>query len=119
MGSRRINLVNKVINMENNKSEVEYIKGFTRYLLDNGLIFEINRKILHPLGMALVVEIDTGNKKKIVIKGLLTTEDAEGFLFDEETFRYGVEKYEKFLDKIGQERLDRREKECGFLIQEK
>lgn len=27
-------------------------------LLDSGIIFEINRRVLHPLGLALAVEVD-------------------------------------------------------------
>jgi len=97
---------------------MERIKNFQRVLLDNGLIFEINRKVLHPLGMALVVEVSFDNSKKINIVGVDKTEDEEGIIFDNETFDEGREKYEAFLKREGERRLRAREKSLGFTIQE-
>ena len=95
------------------------VENFSRFLLDNGLIFEINRKILHPLGYAMVMGTDPDNVRKIIIQGLMQSDDEEGFVFDEETFQTGIEKYKEFLDKIGSKRLSVREEKLGFVIQEK
>jgi hypothetical protein len=94
-------------------------KSFQKFLVDNGLIFEINRKVLHPLGLAIVVDVDRSNKRKLAITGLAETEDEEGFLYDEETFTIGSEKYHRFLDQGGQERLDARKAKYGFIEQDK
>ena len=49
------------------------VKLFPRYLVDNGLIFEINRRVLHPLGLALVVDIDGKDRRKLSITDLFET----------------------------------------------
>ena len=88
-------------------------------MVDNGLVFEINRKVLHPLGMAMVIDIDRNNKRQLAITALLETEDQEGFLYDGEGYDVGSEKYQKFLKKCGQERLDYRLAKFGFIEQDK
>lgn len=95
------------------------INKFPKYLIDNGLIFEINRKVLHPLGLAMVVDVDRNNKRQIAITALIETEDQEGFLYDEEGYNIGKEKYQRFLDKGGQERLNSRMAKYGFVEQDK
>jgi hypothetical protein len=93
------------------------VKAFERMMLDNGLLFEINRKVLHPLGLALVIDLSYDNRKKLVISGLMETDDAEGFLFDEETFDLGKEKFDRFMKKIGQKKIDARLKTVGCIEQ--
>ena len=98
---------------------MEAISKFPKFMVDNGLVFEINRKVLHPLGMAMVVDVDRNNKRQLAITALLETEDPEGFLYDEEGYDVGQEKYQKFLDKGGQERLNYRLAKYGFVEQDK
>jgi len=98
---------------------MESIVKFPKYLVDNGLVFEINRKVLHPLGMAMVVDVDRNNKRNIAITAILSTEEQEGFLYDEEGYDVGKEKYQKFLNNGGQERLDYRLAKYGFIEQDK
>lgn len=98
---------------------MDAIDKFPKFLVDNGLIFEINRKVLHPLGLAMVVDVDRNNKRKLAITALLETEDQEGFLYDEEAYNVGMEKLQKFLSKEGQARLDARLAKYGFAEQDK
>lgn len=98
---------------------MDAIDKFPKFLVDNGLIFEINRKVLHPLGLAMVVDVDRNNKRKLAITALLATEDQEGFLYDEEGYNVGMEKLQKFLSKEGQARLDARLAKYGFTEQDK
>lgn len=99
---------------------MENIDKFPKFLVDNGLIFEINRKVLHPLGLALVVDIDRGTKTKLAITALLKTDDPEGFLYDEEGFNVGTEKYQKLhMSKEMQERMATRLSKYGFIVQDK
>jgi hypothetical protein len=98
---------------------METINKFPKYLIDSGLIFEINRKVLHPLGLAMVVDIDRNNKRQLAITALFITDDKEGFLYDEEGYNIGKESYQKFLNKGGQERLDYRLAKYGFVEQDK
>lgn len=96
------------------------VKQFQKFLVDNGLIFEINRKVLHPLGLAMVVDIDPKSRKNLAITSLEETEDPEGFLYDPEGFEIGTDKYKRFLEKRGgQERLDARNAKYGFIEQDK
>jgi len=98
---------------------MDAIDKFPKFLVDNGLVFEINRKVLHPLGLAMVVDVDRNNKRKLAITAILATEDLEGFLYDEEGYNVGIEKLQKFLDKKGQARLDARLSKYGFIEQDK
>jgi hypothetical protein len=95
------------------------IKNFQRYLIDNGLVFEINRRVLHPLGLSLVVDVAYDNRKNLAIVGLDQTDDAEGFLYDEETFKVGEDKYQNFLKKEGSQKVQLRQETLGFIFQEK
>jgi len=96
------------------------IKSFPRFLVENGLVFEINRRVLHPLGLAMIVDVDPKNRRQLAITALVETEDDTGFVYDEEAFVVGKEKYQNFLEKKGgQERLDTRKTKYGFLEQDK
>ncbi|MCK9567645.1 hypothetical protein M0R72_01685 [Candidatus Pacearchaeota archaeon] len=98
---------------------MEAISKYPKFLVDSGLVFEINRKVLHPLGMAMVVDVDRNNKRQLAITAIITTEDQEGFLYDEEGYDVGKDKYQKFLDKGGQDRLNVRNAKYGFIEQDK
>lgn len=95
------------------------VSDFARFLLDNGLLFEINRKVLHPLGLVLVTDVDYEDDNKIVLSGLYSADDdLEGIVFDPETFEEGRRKYRQFLSEDGQNRLDSRNNSLGFVVQE-
>jgi hypothetical protein len=94
------------------------IKNHARFLLDNGLIFEINRKVLHPLGLALVIDVDPEDHRKLVIDGVYETEDTEGFIFDSEAYKEGQAKYDKFLEEGGHYRINARIEKFGYVVQD-
>jgi hypothetical protein len=96
---------------------MSYIKNEAKFLLDSGLLFEINRTILHKFGLALAVGIDNDNRKKVKIQGVLETDDGEGWVFDEDSFNDGKEKFEKFT-KENSERLKSRKSILGYTVQE-
>jgi hypothetical protein len=94
------------------------VKNFPKYMVDNGLIFEINRRILHPLGLSLIVDVDRNNKQKLTISNLISTEDKEGFLYDEEGYNIGAEKYARFIAKKDiSNKLKTRKDILGFIEQ--
>jgi len=99
-------------------SEVNSIDNFPKYLLDKGLLFEINRKVLNPLGLMMFIDNGRVKKSQVFITALLQAEDLDGFFYDPESFEVGEEAYKKYLEREGQERLDDREKKYGFLVQE-
>src|SRR5690606_13595351 len=96
------------------------IESHVRLLIDNGLIFEINRKGLHPLGLAIEIGIHPDNSKWVSISGVSSVDDddEEGFIYDEETYRVGFEKYSAYLNKIGNKKMMLRKNKLGFIIQE-
>ena len=59
-------------------------------LIESGLLFEINRLVLHPYGKALSVDDITGEIS------LLESNDPEGMIFSKEEFLIGVEKYKEY-----------------------
>ena len=95
-----------------------------KFLRDNGLLFEINRKVLHPLGLALEVVCErdeqTGESKEVLGFGGLwdCRDDPEGVLFGSETFADGFGKYEKYMVETGGKNTKKRLETLGFLEQE-
>lgn len=94
-------------------------KESAQFLLDSGLLFEINRRVLHPLGMALSVMCD---ERGLEVQGgemrLRQTDDEEGILFDRAAFYEGANKLEKYMDAGGLRRLTHRMAFIGFVLQE-
>ena len=45
-------------------SKIKKIKESAEFLVDSGLLFEINRKILHPLGLAIEVVVEDDGTTK-------------------------------------------------------
>jgi hypothetical protein len=93
------------------------IKNWEKYLVDNGLLFEINRKVLHPLGLSLEPDTHPDDKRKICLASLIETEDEEGFLYDEESLEFNKSRLELFMKKRGTRALANRERILGFLEQ--
>lgn len=90
-----------------------------KFLLDSGLLFEINRAVLHPLGLAFAVKIDekTGEAD---FDGLWDGRDEdEGIVFTDEVLEAGTTKYFKYLEDEGFERFQKRYEKLGFVCQEK
>lgn len=94
------------------------IKNTPEFLLESGLLFEINRKILHPFGLALEVDISDDDKKIVFGNIWDHRDDPEGLIYAEEAFNVGKEKIEKFMKEFGDERLKTRLGILGYTIQE-
>jgi len=88
-----------------------------KVLLDSGLLFEINRHILHPLGFALAVSVDDNGNHKF--DGLWDNrDDVEGMIFSEEVLVEGTKKYTEYMKQEGYKKFGERYKKLGFLRQE-
>lgn len=86
--------------------------------MDSGMLFEINRQILHPLGMALEATGKDGEDGEWRLSGVWDyRDDPEGILFDQETLQNGKEKLQRYMEKEGNAKLDEREQALGFIIQ--
>ncbi len=92
------------------------IKKTAEFLLENGLLFEINRRVMHPLGLALEVEQD--DEGKLAIGAIWDCRDeAEGILFSSDTFATGKEKFNKYMANTGSMNVANRERLLGFVEQ--
>ena len=85
-------------------------------LFDSGLIFEINRSILHPLGYALVYKPGVTPDDQDALLLYQTTDD-EGMLYMEENFMDGAAKFAVYMKNIGEKLLQKRMNIRGFIRQ--
>lgn len=87
-------------------------------LVRTGLLFEINRAVLHPFGLALrVTEYDAEEGGGVEFDGLVSTTDPEGIVFDDGSLEAGAKKLAVFLRDTGREKLAAREKALGWTVQ--
>ena len=69
---------------------------------ENGLIWKINKEILHPLGLALArTEDENGNS---VSYGCMIAPDGK-WEFSEESNKRNQENYNKFIEKLNMEKI--------------
>jgi hypothetical protein len=85
-------------------------------LLHSGLLFELNRRVLHPLGLALAVETRGGRAERISPR-LVRTDDPEGLVYSEADLEDGYGKLRAYLRVSGYARLARRYEVLGFRAQ--
>jgi len=97
---------------------IQHIPNPGKFLVESGLLFKINREILHPLGLALTVTLD-GEDKTVTINVLDGRHSPEGILFTDEMLTGGIEKLQKYMDKHGYQAIDSRQQYLGFKIQAK
>lgn len=90
------------------------------FLEDNGLLFEINRKVLHPLGLALcfVCKVDElGNEVTNEIQVWDCRKDEEGIVFAAETYEDGEKKFCQYMREFGKKGIKKRYKKLGYITQ--
>ena len=87
------------------------------FIKDSGLLFEINRRVLHPFGLAISVREDVLTDEWVVANVWDYRDDEEGMIFEEETFQHGLDKLNKFMENIGNEKLRKRKELLGYVIQ--
>ena len=119
--------------MANNEVKISKIPT-AKFLFESGLLFEINRSILHPFGLALEVriedvplestdplglDVDDSSKEQVITLGDLWDyrDDPEGMLFAEESFQEGLVKFNNFMQAFGKAKLEQRKELLGFIKQ--
>ena len=93
-------------------------KADFQFLVDSGLLFEINRQILNPFGLALVL--------KKLPDGTITLAEClkdfrsepEKILLDPASFENGKRKLKEFLEEYGYGQIERRRSLLGFGTQD-
>lgn len=105
-------------NYDGRDEEIKKIENPFGFLLDSGLLFEINRAILNPFGLAMEVtqDLETGEVSFHAI--LDYRKDEEGIFYGEKKFKIGQEKLENFYSE-NKERTEVRKKKLGFIKQGK
>jgi len=103
---------------------VKYMPDPASYLVDTGLLFEINRRILHPYGLAMAVSFPDGlqeHDKTATSAPILlwdNRDDPEGVYFAPETFKEGAAKLSITVEtfkNVG--KFETRRKALGYVIQ--
>jgi hypothetical protein len=88
------------------------------FLCDSGLLFKINKEVMHPLGLALAVVVDTINNDRFVkIEIWDCRDDPDGMLFGSDLYKMGFAKLEKYMNDHGYSALDSRAERLGFVVQ--
>jgi hypothetical protein len=99
------------------------VKDPSNFLCDTGLLFEINRRILHPMGLALAIQFpDEGELdptlETATVSILDARDDPEGYVFEDDTMAEGQAKLEKFVaENALQQKLMIRRAQLGFITQ--
>lgn len=86
-----------------------------QFLIDSGLLFEINRTILHPVGLALTIKKDEQGKQAISIKD--NREAPEQLIFGKDLRDACKAKLSKFMQEFGNAQIDKRIKRLGWACQ--
>jgi hypothetical protein len=104
-----------------------------KFLLDSGLLFEINRSILHPFGLAIEVIIDDSipvteslglDEEPVVKDPIIRIGDVwdfrtepGGMQFADESYAEGLIKFTKFMQEFGSAKLAQRKQLLGYIKQ--
>lgn len=69
-----------------------------QFLRESGLLFEVNRAVLHPLGLSLQVGVDGSVE-------LLQTSDPAGIVFSDVAFHEGETLLRAYMEREGESRI--------------
>jgi hypothetical protein len=91
------------------------IENPVQFLVDNGILFEVNRQVLHPLGLELHFRLDDNGM--ITAIDLMDNRDSTlPISFTPEDFQAGRTKYETYLNEHGRRNMQKR-RQVGMVIQ--
>jgi len=95
-----------------------HTRAAAQFLYESGLLFQINREILHPLGLALEIRGDKDTHDIMGFGGLLDyREDPEGILYSEEIMLDGAGKLAAYMLRFGGKNIGSRKDELGYIVQ--
>ena len=91
------------------------IENPVQFLVDNGILFEMNRQVLHPLGLELHFRLN--EEGRITAIDLLDNrEGLQPISFPPDAFDAGRARYGKYLDEHGRRNMQKR-RQVGMVIQ--
>ncbi len=85
------------------------------YLLESGILFEINRSILHQLGIAMVVKKEENGKLILCLKD--NRDKPEINIFTKDVYEKGHIKLRKFMYEFGHQQMRKRSDALGWSSQ--
>lgn len=86
-----------------------------QFLVDSGLLFEINRTVLHLFGLALAIERDQKTGQLRLASQLKDNrEHPEALTYDANTWELGRMKLEKFMEEFGNGQIEKRDDALGW-----
>jgi hypothetical protein len=85
------------------------------FLLDSGILFEINRSFLHLIGVSLVVTKDSKDGFSLVLKDSRKT--PESLRFKKEVYENGDRKLRNFMKQFGYNQMKKRQQALGWSSQ--
>lgn len=103
-----------------NPMHVIYLKDPATFLLDSGLLFEINRRVLHPFGLALAVQpgVTDATGECTMARLWDYRADPEGIDYAPETFDDGLRKYNITVETFKNAgKFETRRAALGYVIQ--
>ena len=83
-----------------------------QFLLDSGLLYYINKEILHPIGIALVVKRKSDNSLRLDIKD--SRSEPHLLTYNKEDYAKAQDKFRDFMKKFGHSQIDKRRKKLGY-----
>jgi len=97
--------------------EQDYVDNPGEFLARSGLLFELNRRLLHPLGLALEVVLPEEGGDVGSFRIWDCRKDPAGVVFTDEGFIEGLRLFMQFMDTAGTKRLLDRQACQGFRVQ--
>lgn len=98
-----------------------YVENPADFLIDNGFLFELNRRIFHPLGLALELTFgDDGEghtHDAMLVRIRDYRHDPEGVTFDDDTFAVGLRRFMGYMAKKGMKAIMSRRLCLGYKVQ--
>jgi hypothetical protein len=97
---------------------VAYVANPSTFLVESGLLFELNRRVLHPLGLAIEITLpeEPGNESG-EIRLWDCRKDPEGIIFSDAGFADGLAKFTQYMNSQGTRQLVSRRACIGFRVQ--
>ena len=86
-----------------------------QFLVDNGLLFEINRQVLHPLGLELRLRPRQGDQPGS-IEIVDNRDNPQPLVFTPEQYNKGRASYEAYLGAHGRKNIKKR-RQMGVKVQ--
>lgn len=97
------------------KDSHDQIEHPSLFLEENGILFEMNRQVLHPLGLELRFQLgDDGRLQRIEL--LDNRASPQPIFFAPDTFDEGRQKYEAYMSEHGRRNIQKR-RQIGMVIQ--